>query len=147
MSPDEEPETYVITRLTFGLKSSSQQLEHCIELLAEENANKPMLYRLLKNQRYVDDLMGSYGSQEEIESLIKVTDETLKNYGLVVKGYCQSFKKPSTDISDGNSIMTGGYIWQCELDVLFIRIQPLHYSEKKRGEIMTNVGDTSETAE
>lgn len=138
MSPDEEPETYVITRLTFGLKSSSQQLEHCIELLAEENANKPMLYRLLKNQRYVDDLMGSYGSQEEIESLIKVTDETLKNYGLVVKGYCQSFKKPSTDISDGNSIMTGGYIWQCELDVLFIRIQPLHYSEKKRGEIMTN---------
>ena len=28
MDPDEEPTEYVITRLTFGLKSSSQQLEH-----------------------------------------------------------------------------------------------------------------------
>ena len=138
MLPTDEPELYVITRITFGLKSSSQQLEHCVKLLAEENKHKPNLYRLLTKQRFVDDLMGSYSSKGIIEELIVDTDGTLSNYGMKVKAYCKSYEKPSLTVSDGNSLVTGGMIWKPELDVLFIRIQPLHYSKKNRGQIMTD---------
>ena len=137
MDPNSEPTDYVITRLTFGLKSSSQQLEHCVDLLAEENKHKKPLYRILKHQRYVDDLMGSYNSKQEIEDLKKDLDSTLSNYGMKIKGYACSYEKPPDSISDGISLVTGGYIWHPELDILFIRIQPLHYGEKKRGQILT----------
>ena len=137
MDPNEEPTEYVITRLTFGLKSSSQQLEHCVDLLAEENKHKNDLYRILKHQRYVDDILGSYSTMEEVKNLKKELDETLENYGMKIKGYACSYEKPPETISDGISITTGGYVWQPELDIIFIRIQPLHYAEKKRGKIMT----------
>ena len=137
MDPEDEPSEYVITRLTFGLKSSSQQLEHCIDLLAEENKQKKDLYRILKHQRFVDDIMGSYDCKEKINSLKKEIDSTLQNYGMKVKGYACSYEKPPLNISDGISLATGGYIWHPELDILFIRIQPLHYGEKRRGKILT----------
>ena len=138
MNPEDEPSVFVITRITFGLKSSSQQLEHCVHLLANENKDKPLLYRLLTKQRYVDDLMGSYKTIAQIESLKETTDKTLAQYGMFVKGYCQSYSKPSLRISDGNTVVTGGYVWECEKDLLYIRIQPLHYTKKFRGEIMTD---------
>ena len=137
MDPEAEPAEYVITRLTFGLKSSSQQLEHCVELLAEENKHKENLYRILKEQRYVDDIMGSYSTRSEIEELKNDLNVTLENYGMKIKGFACSYAKPPINISDGTSVITGGYIWQPELDIIFIRIQPLHYAEKKRGKIMT----------
>ena len=137
MDPDEEPTEYVITRLTFGLKSSSQQLEHCVDLLAEENKHKGDLYRILKYQRYVDDILGSYDTMEKVNNLKTDLDDTLENYGMKIKGYACSYEKPPDTISDGISITTGGYVWQPELDIIFIRVQPLHYAEKKRGKIMT----------
>ena len=137
MEPDDNPNEYVITRLTFGLKSSSQQLEHCVDLLAEENKHKKNLYRILKEQRYVDDIMGSYYTQKEVTELKKDLNETLEKYGMKIKGFASSYEKPPTNISDGTSLVTGGYIWHPELDILFIRVQPLHYAEKKRGKIMT----------
>ena len=138
MLPTDEPELHVVTRITFGLKSSSQQLEYCVKLLADENKNKPILHRLLTKQRFVDDLMGSYDKRDTITELIKETDTTLSNYGMKVKAYCQSYEKPSLAVSDGDTLVTGGMIWKPELDVLFIRIQPLHYSKKNRGQIMTS---------
>ena len=137
MDPNEEPEEYVITRLTFGLKSSSQQLEHCIDLLAEENKHKTQMYRTLKLGRYVDDIMDSFETQKEVESLKVDLTETLEKYGMKLKAFASSYEKPPKTISDGTSLVVGGYIWITELDILFIRIQPLHYAEKQRGKIMT----------
>ena len=82
MDPEAEPAEYVITRLTFGLKSSSQQLEHCVELLAEENKHQENVYRILKEQRYVDDIMGSYNTQSEIAELKDDLNKTLENHGM-----------------------------------------------------------------
>ena len=137
MEPNEEPEEYVITRLTFGLKSSSQQLEHCIDLLAEENKHNTQMYRTLKLGRYVDDIMDSFDTEQEVESLKVNLIETLQKYGMKLKAFASSYEKPPKTISDGTSLVVGGYIWITELDILFIRIQPLHYAEKQRGKIMT----------
>ena len=136
--PDEEPELWVIKTLTYGLKSSSRQLEFCLQLLADENKDKKSLHQLLTKFRFVDDLMISINSKKEASELTQVTNETLKDYGLKVKAWCQSYEKPSEVVSESGKLMAGGYIWLPELDLIWIRVQPLHFSQKIKGNILTN---------
>ena len=53
--PEKKASVYVMTSVTFGIKSSSRQLEYMIELVAEDNKEHPMLYNLLTIRRFVDD--------------------------------------------------------------------------------------------
>ena len=83
-------------------------MEHCVDLLAEENKHKSDLYRILKYQQYVDDILESYNTME-VKNLKKELDETLENYGMKIKGYACSYEKPPETISDRISITTGEY--------------------------------------
>ena len=50
-NPEEEASIYIMTSVTFGIKSSSRQLEHMIELVAEDNKDNPEMYNLLSDRR------------------------------------------------------------------------------------------------
>ena len=137
MDPAQEPEIYVITRLTFGVSSSSQLLERAMELLAEDNKQNEKLYRFITTTRYVDDCMSSFESEEEVEELTQDMKTILPEYGLEPKGFAMSYKTPDSSIANDNTLFAGGYIWEPIKDILKVRIQPLHYAEKKKGQIMT----------
>ena len=94
MDPNQEPEIYVITRLTFGISSSSQLLERAMQLLAEDNKHNEKLYRFITKTRYVDDCMSSYDSEEVVEKLIHDVKTILPEYGLEPKGFAMSYKTP-----------------------------------------------------
>lgn len=137
MDPNDEPEIYVITRLTFGVSSSSQLLERAMELVAEDNKNKKDLYRFITTTRYVDDCMSSFETKEEVQQLKDDIQKILPQYGMVAKGFAVSYEAPDSSIADGETLFTGGYIWNPIKDTIQIRIQPLHYAEKRKGQIMT----------
>ena len=129
---DSEPEIYIMKSLTFGLKSSSRQLEHMMDMISNEHKEEPELFNLLTLHRFVDDLLTSVPNESDAKALTDRTTEVLGQYGFSIKAWCKSYEHPSTIVSINGELITGGYRWRPYQDVIFLKMKPLHFSREKK---------------
>ena len=142
LSPNKDPSTYIIKTLTYGLVSSSRQLELCAEIMAESNKSEVDFYNLIKKYRYVDDCLFSMKSKECIDNLIIKADNILSKYGMKAKAWTRNSANPDPAVSIDGQLTVGGYIWTPMPDFIMIRIQSLYFH--KTGALREDIHTASE---
>ena len=127
----------VIITLIFGVRAVSALSETAILALAGLVAKvKPRVAEMVRESRFVDDLADSDKDKETIEKLKKDADEAFESVGLKCKGWSQSGSNPHPDVtSDGTNVDVGGVQWCPALDVISVKIPPLHFGKKSRGKL------------
>ena len=127
----------VIVTLIFGVRAVSALSETAILALANLVAKvKPRVAEMVRESRFVDDLADSDKDSETIEKLKNEADEAFESVGLKCKGWSKTGSAPHPDVtSDGVNVDVGGVQWCPALDVISVKIPPLHFGKKSRGKI------------
>ena len=138
LDPQAPVQEGVVTTLIYGVKSTSCQTETGLDSIADHvKDEKPEVYKLLKDGRYVDNLLDSRNSLDEIKILGEETTEVLDRLNLKTKGFTYSGEDPQPDETvDGVSIDVNGYRWFSKLDLIEPKIPPLHFGKKCRGRVV-----------
>ena len=137
-NPEGPLKRYIIATVMYGLKSSSRQLEHAIELIADKTTTMPHVQHFLKKCRYVDDGLSSCPDYQTAEQLIKDTDKILHENGFSVKGWLMSKTEPDSKLVDDGICSVSGYLYFVKQDIIQIRIQPFNFDDvKKKGRIIS----------
>ena len=128
----------VVSTLIYGVKSTSCQSETGLDSIAEHIKDEnPEVYKLLKDGRYVDNLLESKNSLAEVKLLGAQTTKILDRLSLKTKGFTYSGEDPQPDeTTDGISIDVNGYRWLSKLDLIEPKIPPLHFGKKCRGRVV-----------
>ena len=137
LDPNNETKEGVITTLIYGVKSSSCQTEVTKEKLADSiEKDKPEVAEFLREGFYVDDGGDSKAKLEDLQSLMKDTDEALGSIGCQIKEWTVSGQNPTDKVSkDGITLDVGGMTWYPQLDILAVKIPILHFGKVSRGRI------------
>ena len=142
LDPKGEVLEAVITTLIYGVTSVSAQSELAMKDLADHiRAENPELATLLVLSRYVDDLLESKASQEEVLKLTKDADKLFDMVGLLCKGWTVSGLPPPPAVSkDGLSVsIFGVFSWFPEGDILELKIPDLNFAKATRGKMSKTV--------
>ena len=128
----------IVTTLIYGVKSTSCQSETGLDDIAEHvKVEKPAVSKLLKDGRYVDNIMESKNTIEEVKSVAEATGEVLGRLNLNTKGFTFSGEDPSPEeTTDGVSLDVNGYKWFPLLDIIEPKVPPLHFGKKCRGRVV-----------
>ena len=138
-NPEEDPIRYIITTAIYGVKSSSQQLEKVLYIIADLHKDDIQVFNLINKCRYVDDICTAVASIEEAHSLIDRSNKIFSLYNLKVKAWVISGTRPDPNVSEDGLFCTTGYVYNCEKDVLQIRVPSLTFSGKKeRGRMLSD---------
>ena len=87
---------------------------------------KPEVSKLLKDGRYVDNLLEPKENIEEARALGEDTTEVLDRLNLTTKGFTYSGEDPQPDETiDGVSMDINGYRWFSKLDIIEPKVPPL----------------------
>ena len=94
--------------------------------------------KLLKDGRYVDNLLESTTTIEKAKSIAAEADEVLGRLNLHTKGYSFSGEPPEArETIDGVSIDVNAMKWFTEPDLVEVKIPPLHFGKVCRGRVVT----------
>ena len=97
---------------------------------------KPRVAEMVSGSRFVDDLADSDKDLKTIKKLQKDSDEAFESVGLKCKGWSVSGSNPHPDVTnDGINVDVGGVQWGPALDVISVKIPPLHFGKKSRGKL------------
>ena len=131
----EPPELKVIKTLIYGLKSSGNQAECALRMLAELLKDKyPEAARAIIEDTYMDDTVTGASSIEDAEELASDLTDLLGSGGFSPKGYTRSGRPPLPTLSkDGVRIGILGSLWSPEKDEIQLAIGTLNFSKKYRG--------------
>ena len=131
----------IIVTLIYGVTSVSAQTEELINLIADRIQEKcPNVANFLRRSRYVDDFAKAVESKDEGKSIIHGVETEFEKYSLKVKGWAQSgFKPPDVITKDGNTVTFAGMAWQPQLDIYCLNHPPLHFGQKVRGRLPSNL--------
>ena len=141
--------TMFVTTLIYGVKPSGAQCQASLEKLAEHSIEEGRHLegaRVLKEEVYVDDIMASATTREEVDVMIKGVEEILEMGSMKVKAFTISGEPPAEAVSaDGIHVGLGGYLWRPESDQLLLAIGPLRLGKARRGKLAQPVtGDFGE---
>ena len=147
MSPDAPVEEWLIISLIFGVRVVSALTEKSMDIVGEDVAEeKPREAEVLADSRFVDDIGDSDKDKHTVKGLTTSLDKIFSSVGLSVKGWCMSGEDPHPDVTvDGMTVDVGGMSWITKLDMISIKIPPLHFGKKSRGKLVagTEVFDGS----
>ena len=147
MSPDAPVEEWLIISLIFGVRVVSALTEKSMDIVGEDVAEeKPREAEVLADSRFVDDIGDSDKDKDTVKGLTTSLDKIFSSVGLSVKGWCMSGEDPHPDVTvDGMTVDVGGMSWIMKLDLISIKIPPLHFGKKSRGKLVagTEVFDGS----
>lgn len=122
--PDKYISTYQLNTVTYGLASSPYLATRCLSQLANDHQEThPVAAHVIRNDFYVDDLLTSKETPEEIHQIKNYTMSILQSAGFVVRKIHSNVK----NIDDQNldheitEIKTLGLLWQPSEDVLKFR--------------------------
>ena len=138
LDPNSPIQEGVVCTLIYGVKSTSCQSETGLDSIADHIKDEcPEVYKLLKDGRYVDNLLESKNSLHEVKTLGLDTTEVLDRLSLKTKGFTFSGEDPQPEeTTDGISIDVNGYRWLSKLDLIEPKILPLHFGKKSRGRVV-----------
>ncbi|XP_064637049.1 uncharacterized protein LOC135493569 [Lineus longissimus] len=131
-----EPDVYRMTRVTFGDKPSPDMASFVILEIAEKFQDiHPEAAWILRNDRYMDDLIHSCPSTEDATTRMMDIDESLNDWKFKVKEwYCSapsSVQKttsndqqsaPNINLS-GEDVKTLGVLWDPVADVITFKVK------------------------
>ena len=100
-------------------------------MLAEEF---PKAYKLLHENRYVDNLLSGDDTVMGRDEKISAAEKVLERGGFSLKFVVKSGEKPSEKASsEGESLKLLGYKWDSEPDILSPGLGELNLNKKVRG--------------
>ena len=120
LNPDSPVTHAVVNTLIYGVKSVAGQTEHALEDIGEHvKVEKPLASQLLKQGRYVDNLLDSTTTLQRAKDIANEADEVLGRLNLHTKGYSFSGKPPEAqETTDGISIDVNAMKWYTEPDMI-----------------------------
>lgn len=130
-----EPEEKVIKPLIYKVKSSGNQAEYVLRMVAEMSKDKfPEVNEIIRKEVLVDD----YFTGEADRGLAHLrTDElevVLNPGGFQLKGVAFSREDPLSSLSDdGETVFVAGMRWFVKSDMLALNIGVLNFAKKHRG--------------
>ena len=138
LNPESPAQQAVVSTLIYGVKSTSCQSETGLDDIAEHvKYEKPEVSKILKDGRYVDNILESKNTIEEAKSLGEDTAEVLDRLSLSTKGFTYSGEDPQPEETiDGVSMDINGYRWFPKLDIIEPKVPPLHFGKKLRGRVI-----------
>ena len=131
-----EPQTHVLTAVPFGDRPSG-----CIVMLAMKETARmlkekfPLAFKIIDEDSYVDDILYSLDSMNELMSVIRDIEHILKQGGFKVKGWVNSGmtqKDENIEILEKESESVLGLKWNPKSDKFQFETK-LNFSPKKRG--------------
>ena len=138
MDPEATTEVGVIKTLIYGNKSSAAQSEEGIrQLAAIVKPTNPSLADFLINSRFVDDLNDSKASKQDCDTLRRDTDAAFAALDVEIKGWAETGKTPSEEISEEGYVGVGGMAWCPAVDSFELKYSPLHFGSVSRGRLAT----------
>ena len=100
---------------------------------------KPKAAKLLREGRYVDNLLESTSTKKEAKEIAEETEEVLGRLNLSTKGYSFSGEPPIAQESlDKVSIDVNAMKWYTEPDLIEIKIPSLHFGNVLRGRVVAS---------
>ena len=123
----------VIMTCIYGVKSSGNQAERALRLVAEKMSGKyPLAYDIVMRDIYVDDCISGEDSEEQRAAAADQLNLSLQHGGFNLKGITFSGEDPSDALSeDGKSIDVGGIRWFSKEDYWMLKIGDLDLGEYK----------------
>ena len=120
-----------MTRVTYGIASSSFQSNRCLKEVSKRTCN-PNVQHHLEHSFYVDDFLGGANSVEDARKLIADLQSELLKYGFPLRKWvssCSTLIKELPDelrettneceiLSDDYKIKALGIIWKPNLDII-----------------------------
>ena len=125
----------VIVACIFGVCSSGGQSEEICRRLSEIVKDEfPEVSKLLTKSRYVDDILKSLKTREDMMKLIPDTENALKKIKMEVKGWAVAGEEPPEQLTEnGVSVGIPYMTWLPEIDCYKLNISSLHFGRKRRG--------------
>ena len=116
LDQEKDPEIWVMVRAWYGMVSTGGQAGFSLDQLTELLGEKyPEVYKTLRENRYVDDILSGEGSKEKREEQIEAVQEVLKRGGFSLKFVVKSREKPLEKAStDRETMKLLGYKWDPE---------------------------------
>ena len=121
---DEKASIKVIKSIIYGVRSSGNQAERALRLVAEMMAPKyPLAQEIINRDIYVDDCVSGEDTAERRDRAIEELNDCVGHAGFTFKGDTRSGEDPSDILSeDGKSIMVGGYRWFSKEDYVVLNV-------------------------
>ena len=135
LDPKNKLDIWVMVRAWYGIVITGGQagfaLDKLTEMLAEEF---PKAYKLLHENRYVDNLLSGDDTVMGRDEKISAAEKVLERGGFSLKFVVKSGEKPSEKASsEGESLKLLGYKWDSEPDILSPGLGELNLNKKVRG--------------
>ena len=151
LKADNPVKVMVVKTLIYGVRSAGNQLnagfkklgDHCMN----EFPNHTEGAKVLLSSIYVDDILKSCSSEEEMKENADSLVFILKQAGMGVKSVTYSGLPPSEMVSaDLTHVGLVGLTWDSQDDVIGIDIKPLFFGKAKRGKVPELVTGDMKTA-
>ena len=137
MDPDEKPDVWVKVRTWYGIVSTGGQAGYALDKLTEMLAGEfPESYRILRENRYVYNLLSGANNEESRERQIAAVQEVLKRGGFNLKFTVRRGEKPSEKAIPKSMKLLGK--WDSEKNELSPGLVELNLN-KKREERETSI--------
>ena len=142
LDPDESPVEKFVKSIIYGCRSSGNQAEYAIRLVASMFKDEfPEVYEIIMKDLYVDDFMSGVSSVDEDVPPVIHLNEVLNKLGFVVnrggfslKSFTVSKRPPDPSVSnDGTSIGVAGHKWYSEEDAIGFDFDGPNFAGKRRG--------------
>ena len=121
---DEQPVIKFIKSIIYGVKSSGNQAERALRLVAEMMSSEyPLAQEIINRDVYVDDCVSGEDTEVQRDMAIEQLNQSVAYGGFTFKGVTRSGEDPSSALSeDGKSIMTGGLRWFPKEDYIVLNV-------------------------
>ena len=135
LDPSIEPTIYVMVVAWYGVTSTGNQsgegLERLVTILKD---TFPLASSVIKDDRYVDDILSGDNDRQSMEDQITDTRAALAKGGFNLKFVVRSGEDPCQEASsDGKTLKILGYKWTTKEDILAPGFGEINFNKRKRG--------------
>ena len=135
LDPKLVPEVYCMVVAWYGVTPTGNQGGEALERLAKQLEEEyPLAGGIIKNDRYVDDVLSGDNTKDAVENQILETKAALQKGGFQLKYVVKSGENPCSEASsDGKSLKVLGYKWTTKEDKLYPGFSELNFNKRRRG--------------
>ena len=150
LDPNEPPVEKFIKSIIYGCRSSSNQAEYAIRLVASTFKDEfPEIHEIIMKDLYVDDFLSGISSIDPDTSPMILINEILERLQYVVnqgsftlKTFTVSGRPPDPSVSeDGVSIGVAGHRWFPEKDIIAYSFTGPNFTQKRRIKVEGEIKD------
>ena len=131
---EKQPDTHIITAVSFGDRPAGAIASLALQKTAQMGeAQYPQASFMIKKNTYMDDIVGSLDSNEDVKRITTNIEEILKKGSFEIKEWITSYSSAIVPLDNRHDISSKilGVVWDTQKDELRFQVR-LNFSEKKR---------------